>query len=476
MWVFLKKGRPVILCFIVLAIALFSSAVHGGEPAPESSKAVTPLTVEQLPTGTEPRINSVIIRGNAHYREAFLEKRIEAALDHGILKRAAFSRMIMLLNSLPDFEAKASLVPSPPQGYDLILSVDDRKNTHFRLGYDNFGTVSSGENRMIYELGRSSLMSCGDLLLLKLIEPLGVKSATSQYYVTYSLPLSVTGARMSIAASSIDTLIPGTPSEEEMEGLEGYELIRNSEIYTLSFFSPLERARALSSDMICGFTTKHYGEHQRSSELDTDDEVRFFFLGFNREEKHGPLSLSYSMLASQGVGTFFGGMADNSPLSRREEVYGKYTKLNGSFLLRQALGKRSSLNIRGAGQISNSRLAISEEFPIGGPDSVRGYAKNEYRGDDGFYMNVEYRHQLLPPRGKKSPLEALLFYDLGSVKVINPLLDERPQVSLRGGGLGFRIAAGPSTDIRLDCGWPLNPPVNRQQRNPYLYTQMTIKF
>ncbi len=474
---FLGKRFLVALPLVFLAMVFLISAAYCDKKATVPAKGDAARSIKDLPAGAKPVINSIVIRGNSHYRRSFLLKWLETSVVNGALHRSAFKRAMMLLNDLPDLEVKASFTPSAQQGaYDIILSVLDRKNTHFRLGYDNFGTVSSGENRLFYELSLSSLLSCGDNLTMKLIDPIGARASTSQYYATYSVPVNTGGTRMSVAVSSIDTMIPGSQDEEEMEGFDSNELIRNSEIYTLSFTSPLERAVSLSSNVTCGLTAKHYGERRRYNLFDTDDEVRFLFWGFNREEKHGPLRLNYSLLASQGLGTFLGGMEDESPFSRREMVASRYTKLNGSSQIRQTLGHGNCLNLRAAGQLSNLRLPRSEEFPIGGPDSVRGYARNEYRGDNGFYMNVEYRHQLIAPRGKKSPLEAVLFYDFGSVRVINPMDDELHEMNLHGAGVGFRIEAGPSTDIRLDCGWPLDPPTNRLNRNPHIYTQMTIKL
>ncbi|MGV8125042.1 MAG: ShlB/FhaC/HecB family hemolysin secretion/activation protein [Candidatus Xenobiia bacterium LiM19] len=474
---FRRKRFLITLSLMFLAVLSLISAAQGDENAAVRPKGNSALSIEELPSGVKPVINSIVIKGNSHYRQSFLRRWLESAIVNGTLNRSAFKRSMMLINDLPDLEAEASFIPSAQHAaYDLILNVLDRRNVHFRFTCDNFGTVSSGENRLIYEMSLSSLLSNGDNLMMKLIDPIGGRNSNSQYYVTYSVPINTRGTRMSLAASSIDTMIPSSPDQDEMESFDAYELIRNSEIYTLLFTSPVECSRYLSSSVISGITAKHYGEHRKENLFNTDDEVRFLFFGFNREEKHGPLRLNYSLQVSQGLGTLLGGMDDEYLYSRREMVSGRYTRLSGSFQARQNLGKRDYFNLRGAGQISNSRLAISEEFPIGGADSVRGYAKNEYRGDDGFYMNVEYHHQLTASGNRKNPLEAVLFYDFGSVRTIDTLEDELSKKNLQGAGLGFRIGAGSSTDIRLDCGWPLEPPTNRLKRNPYIYTQMTIRL
>jgi len=474
---FQSKLFLITVSLLFLAIALSVSAAQCRESPVVQPDGDSALSIEDIPSAIRPVINSIVIKGNSHYRRSFLRKWLETAIVDGKLNIAAFKKSMMNINGLPDLEAEASFAPSTQkEAYDLILNVMDRKNVHLRFTYDNFGTVSSGENRMICEMSLSSLLSCGDSLMMKLIDPISNKNSVSQYYVTYSVPINTRGTRMSLAASSIDTMIPASPDDYEMETFDTYELIRNSQIYTLSFTSPIECSKSLNSNIISGITAKHYGEHRKEFLFDTYDEVRFVFFGLNREEKHGALKLNYSLQLSQGLGTFLGGMEDDCIYSRKEMVTGRYTRLSGSFQIRQNLGKKNYFNLRGAGQISNSRLPISEEFPIGGPDSVRGYAKNEYRGDDGFFMNAEYRHQLVASDKGRSPLEAILFYDFGRVRTINTQANELSDKNIQGAGIGFRVAAGSSTDIRLDCGWPIKPPDNKLKRNPYIYTQMTIRL
>jgi len=465
------------LSLVFLIPVLFTSSAFSGERSADCRDSGSSLSVDDLPADQSPSICSVMIKGNAHYSSAFVRKWLSGAVTNGRLDRSGLMRAVMLLNDLPDLDVFASLAPvAGKAAYDLIVTVRDRRNVHLKLGYDNFGTLSSGENRMTYEFSLSSLLSCGDLLLLKWIDPFGGRASSPQYYTTYSLPVNRRGTRMSLAVSSIDTMIPGELSGEDMEGLDTYEILRNSQIYTLSFSSPLERTISISSNVVGGFSAKHYGERKWGGLIDTSDEVRFLFWGFNREEKHGPLRLSYSLMASQGLGTIFGGMDEYTADTRREMISGRYSKLSGSMTIRQNLGKRDFFNIRGTGQISNSRLATSEEIPVGGPDSVRGYARNEFRGDEGFFMNLEYHHQLIKGKDGRRPLEVLAFYDFGQVRTINTMEDERREVSLHGAGLGLRATAGPSTDIRLDFGWPIEPPANRAHRNPYIYTQMTIRL
>ena len=106
------------------------------------------------------------------------------------------------------------------------------------------------------------------------------------------------------------------------------------------------------------------------------------------------------------------------------------------------------------GQAADQPLVSSEQYSIGGLDTVRGYAESEVLGDYGFSGTVElrsqnlgqYLEQKLPnPTGeaiKFNPVNDwrfFIFADGGRTRIFNPLPEQQAQFDLGSYGVGTRI-------------------------------------
>jgi outer membrane protein insertion porin family len=88
-------------------------------------------------------------------------------------------------------------------------------------------------------------------------------------------------------------------------------------------------------------------------------------------------------------------------------------------------------------QSSEKKIPISDQFSLGGLNSLRGYREQEFSGDKLFWSNLEYR-LILSPESR-----AYLFWDLGyfSRIVENPVTGtlDRLAGSKSGFGLGLKV-------------------------------------
>lgn len=86
----------------------------------------------------------------------------------------------------------------------------------------------------------------------------------------------------------------------------------------------------------------------------------------------------------------------------------------------------------------------SEEFPLGGVSSLRGYNELDFRGPKRVLLNVEYRHSLT------RDIQGALFYDIGRI------FDEDVSLNFAnyevGLGFGFRFITG-LAPFRIDFGF-----------------------
>lgn len=114
----------------------------------------------------------------------------------------------------------------------------------------------------------------------------------------------------------------------------------------------------------------------------------------------------------------------------------------------------------GSAQLSPGKLTVPEQIYIGGIDTVRGFPLATAMGDNGYYLNFEFR---IPPpflgdlcfwkshKKWKEIIQLDAFLDQGGA-----FLYSGPDIFLWGSGCGIRVHGPFHFDLSLDVGFPLN--------------------
>jgi len=109
-----------------------------------------------------------------------------------------------------------------------------------------------------------------------------------------------------------------------------------------------------------------------------------------------------------------------------------------------------------SGQWSSARLLATEQFGLGGEDSVRGYDDRIVNGDDGLSAQLELRTPARHLLGRiRDQSQALVFVDAGRdwQRAPEPGETENTLVSA---GPGLRLQIGPHGTVKADYGWQLD--------------------
>jgi hemolysin activation/secretion protein len=94
-----------------------------------------------------------------------------------------------------------------------------------------------------------------------------------------------------------------------------------------------------------------------------------------------------------------------------------------------------------ATQLTGEPLVSSEQFSIGGLDTVRGYLESEALGDYGVAAQVELRSPSLARdiHERVDELRLFTFFDAGVAAIHNALLEQSVSSTLSSTGVGMRI-------------------------------------
>ncbi len=93
------------------------------------------------------------------------------------------------------------------------------------------------------------------------------------------------------------------------------------------------------------------------------------------------------------------------------------------------------------GQYSGTPMISNEQYAAGGVESVRGYLEVETLGDRAIHSSVELRSPVFRAGDWLQELRLIGFYDVASLRVINPTLSEQGQRVIAGTGVGFKMKA-----------------------------------
>ena len=144
------------------------------------------------------------------------------------------------------------------------------------------------------------------------------------------------------------------------------------------------------------------------------------------------------------------------------------------------------LFMKAEGQYASCPLIAAEKLALGGHNTIRGYTKKGYLGDNGIYGTLELRTPILldffsNTFGRKTsnnPLDRLQFVaftDVGYIEFIDPLPGVEESEVLMSVGGGVRIAVTKYSQLRLDVGVPVASGTGDDDASAY-YLDWQLQF
>lgn len=380
-------------------------------------------------------IGELLVEGNQRYRARTIGAYFDPLL--GVpTSRDRLESALLYTTDLPGIESSAVLQRGARPGTaDLVYRVggEDRFDGYFNL--DNFGSEFVGENRARLDVVANNPARRGDRLTVSGLS--SFSPSNSEYYgFDYAVP------RVAANGRPVYLGLSGSHNEFEVGG-ELAELELSGESSRLDFYSayPYRRSRFDNGTLTLTLSLKQAETFRREAETSEDElsifELAHVFSHQNQALAGGIASIRASF--SHGVGDFLGSMAaDNAPDSSRqgasgERAGGEFDKFNLNASWFQRLGRRVAVNLRVDGQASDDLLVSLEQFPLGGPNSVRAYPLSSFLVDEGWFASLELSLALA------RAVQLSVFYDHGSGSLNDPLPSDVAEVDLSGAGVGLRV-------------------------------------
>lgn len=187
-----------------------------------------------------------------------------------------------------------------------------------------------------------------------------------------------------------------------------------------------------------------------------------FVLGYNYGREIDKSKLSFYGLFYISPGPLMAHQTDEDFASQRPKAKNHYiyarSSLGWDYRLSDDFLVVTQLRVQG----STGNLLASEQFGLGGYDTVRGYEERQLNTDNGLCLNLELRAKLFSlfqVFGKKAAVDnltALVFMDYGIGSNKHLISGEKRSHYLMSVGPGVRYTISNNLSARFDWGWKLH--------------------
>jgi hemolysin activation/secretion protein len=385
----------------------------------------------------QPSIN-VKTEGKTRLNQARVKAMVAAAVsDAKGLNVKDLERGLLLLNDLPGVQGTGLVVPGREPG-TAGLNVDIREGPLVRgwLGYDNFGSRSTGMNRGTADVSLTNPSGRGDLADLNLAKSSGTESVTASYL----MPLGLSGLRARLAASGLQYRVEDSVSVTDAEG--------GSVWLSAGLSYPVMRSQTDNLYLSGSIDGKQFKDSVANVQI-SSRRTQSLSVGAqaNHQSPTGGRLLSFSASLTGGSLDRGGVPSDLAVDEVTRHAQGGYGILRATGSWMEQLNADFSASVTLATQFASKNLDTSEKIYLGGPRGVRAYPIEEAGSDEGAILNLEARWRAVQARERSGQEWTLFtFFDVGRAVLNkntwsgwnagNPNL--RNDYTLSGWGLGIR--------------------------------------
>lgn len=398
----------------------------------------------------EGSLEEIQIEGTQRLNPGYVRRRIR--LGAGVpLNPSKLEDQLRLLKLNPLFDnVEASLRPGSGIGQSiLVVRVTEAKAFGSQLSVDNYSPPSVGAEQFGIGLQHINLTGMGDVLAAKFDR--SFTGGSNTFDLLYQVPLNAMEGTLRLR-----TVI--NRNEITQQPFKVFNIEGESELYELNFRQPLVRTPREEFALVFGFDHQDgrtfldgegfgFGQGPSRNGI-TRTSVFRFGQDYIKRDPGG----AWALRSQFSLGT---GLLD-ATVNSHPTPDSRFMSWLGQVQRVQLLGQDHLLIMQGDLQLTTDPLLPSQQFIIGGAQSLRGYRQNVRAGDNGFKFSIEDRITLQRNATGASILQLAPFLDLGTVwnhsNNPNPLPSQRFLASL---GLGVLWEPIPRLNLRLDYGLPL---------------------
>jgi len=333
----------------------------------------------------------------------------------------------------------------------IVVRVESSPSLALEVGTDNYSPPSIGSERLNLKLAYQNLTGLGDRLSATYRPRIEAFGDTFDLDFQYRVPINAKNGTITAEVDlNRNKVVNGFAEAFEIEG--------EAERYSLSYRQPVIRSTSQELAFSLGFDRQDgqtfllqegfpFGEGADEDGVSRTSVVRF---GQDYVKRQPSGAWAFRSSLNLGLGLF--DATDNEdPIPD-----GQFFSWLGQVQRLQVLNDDNFLIIQSQFQFTPDSLLPSQQFVIGGGQSVRGYRQNARSGDNGLKFSIEDRLTLIQDKTGRPQFTLAPFFDMGTVWNNGDNPNQLPdQNFLAAFGLGAIWQPIEDLNLRIDYAPPL---------------------
>lgn len=398
----------------------------------------------------EGSLEKIIIEGTKRVNPHYVRSRIKLGANKP-LSSASLEDQLRLLRNDPLFtNVEASLRPGTGLGQSiLIVRVIEANPFEATLSLDNYSPPSIGSERLGVSATYRNLTGIGDEISAAYYRT--TQGGANIYDFSYQVPLNAMNGTLQLRTSINNNEVIQQP-------FKSFEISGESQLYEISYRQPLLRSPREEFALSLGFTIQDgqtftfAGPTPFGFGPDDEGNSRTRVIKFGQDYVSRDVSGAWAVrsLLSLGIGAF------NATINDDAKPDGRFFSWLAQFQRVQRLNQDNLLIAQAEVQLTPNALLPSQQFVVGGGQSVRGYRQNVRAADNGLRFTLENRITTMRDASGNSTLQIAPFFDLAYVWNVDTNPNSlQSQKFLAGLGMGVLYQPTQKLNIRLDYALPL---------------------
>lgn len=411
------------------------------------------LPEQEVASGTvriavvEPHLRKVSIEGAPDSDAARIRRALPALVDGATPNTDALAREIVLANENPSRRISVDLRSDAPGQIDALVTVAQDKPAKVGLVFDSTGTSSTGRTRIGAFFQHANVVERDHVATLQYVTSPTQPDDVTIAALNYRIPLPWFGDSLDLYGiyASVDA---GVVSDL-------FSVRGSGTVLGIRYSQNLRPTASWRHRLLYGFeqrpTDNKVGLVDGSSDLASDITVHPASIGYAANWADASRQVDFSVTGIHNIPRGRHGRSE-AFAAARAGASANYAILRYAAKAVQSLPRDWQVRLAVDGQYTRDALVSSEQFGIGGQDSVRGFDERELSNDVGTRATLELHTPDFGERiGPGVYARALVFLDHGWLRRNHALPGEVDRSHIASVGAGLRLSLPPSWSVRVDA-------------------------
>jgi hemolysin activation/secretion protein len=382
---------------------------------------------------TERTVGRLRVTGARYYDLGEIKAGAPSLAEGKVPHMPSVQKDIVALNQWPDRTiAPALKAGAAPDTVDVDLQVKDQSPLHASIELNNKQSADTTPLRAVATLSYDNLWQRGDSASISY--DMAPQRASDTEVLSGSYLFHIPDSQLSLLFSYLH-------SDSNVATVGSTNVVGKGDTAGVRLLIPLGYAEGFVHSLAVGVDYKRFYEADTFAGATSDVPVTYYPLTATYQGNWSGDTSQTGFVANVVMAPQEFGSSQLEFDNKRFAATGNFIYLRADMTRTQDLPHDIELYGHLTGQVTGNSLVSSEQFSLGGMDTVRGYLESEALGDIGGALQLEVRSPKLPiePMWPLNEARAFAFYDIGTTSIHNPLPEQIHAYGLSSAGFGLRL-------------------------------------